>query len=72
MKTIDKVVWIGFPIVVAMITLGIRFHDSSVGKPLLFIGYVFGFPFLMVPLATLARWSEDRKRRKQQSQQPPV
>ena len=69
MKTIDKVAWIGFPVVAGMITCGIVFHDSPVGEPLLFVGYVIGFPFLMVPLFALAKWSEDRKRKKEQSEQ---
>jgi uncharacterized YccA/Bax inhibitor family protein len=69
MKTVDKCCWIAFLIVTAMITCGILFHDSPFGAPLLFVGYVFGLPFLLMPLFALQKWSEDRKRRKEESEQ---
>jgi hypothetical protein len=39
------------------------YHDDV----LLFLGYVFGFPLLLVPLAALAHWSERRNERKRSS-----
>jgi len=70
MKTTDKIVWLGFFIVAAMITCGIIFRDTAASDPLLFVGYVFGLPFLLVPLIALQKWSEDRKSKNSQMSEP--
>ena len=60
MKLSNVISWILFFIVIVLIIIGTMNRGTMLGKTLLIIGYVFGFPFLFVPFAALVKWSNRR------------
>ena len=50
-------------IALGLILVGVVYQE----KVLVIVGYVFGFPFLLVPLIALSQWSEERKKHRDES-----
>ena len=71
MKVVDKLCWGGFFVCLSCIIYGHIYHKTLTGSMASFVGYVFGLPFLIYPLAVLANWSESRKQRRRNNSKHP-